>query len=80
MEIRQPSQATLDKYGLTLELWLAIWDHQDRMCPVCEKEPKTGTGVEFNIDHRHVPNYYKKTAEERRKYVRGIVCNHCNRV
>ena len=79
MEIHQPSQSTLEKYGLTLDLWLAIWEHQGKKCPVCDKEPKTGTGVEFHIDHRHVPKWSAMPPEERRKYVRGIVCHWCNR-
>jgi hypothetical protein len=79
MEIRQPSQATLDKYGLSIELWLAIWEGQGRKCPICNKEPKTGTPVEFNVDHKHTPKWKKMLPMERRLYVRGIVCQWDNR-
>lgn len=79
MEIHQASQAVLDKYGLTLREWQAMWDKQGRMCPICNKEPKTGKPTEFNVDHKHVPKWKTMKPEERRKYVRGIVCQWCNR-
>jgi hypothetical protein len=79
MEIRQPSQATLDKYGLSLELWRFIWETQGKKCPICFKEPKTGHPCEFNIDHKHVRNYDKLPPEVRRNLVRGIVCQWDNR-
>ena len=79
MEIKTPKQATLDKYGLSLEGWKEIWKRQGKKCPICGKEPKTGTGCEFNVDHEHIKSWKKMPPEERRLYVRGIVCYMCNR-
>jgi hypothetical protein len=79
MEIRTPSQTTLDKYGLSLGEWLAIWEHQGKKCPICNKVPKTGSPTEFNIDHRHTPRWKKLLPSQRKTYVRGILCQWCNR-
>ncbi len=79
MEIREASEATLKKYGLTRDEWRAIWVEQGMKCPICEKTPKTQTPVEFNIDHQHVRGWKKMSPEEKKKYVRGIVCGWCNR-
>ena len=79
MEIKEASQNVLDKYGLTLAEWKDIWNRQGKKCPICKKEPKTGTPIEFNVDHAHVKGWKKLPPEERKLYVRGIVCNWCNR-
>jgi hypothetical protein len=79
MEIRQCSQAVLDKYGLTREEWQAMWDAQGKRCPICEKEPKTQSPTEFMVDHKHVRKWKTMLPEERKKYVRGLVCQWCNR-
>ena len=79
MEIRQPSQNTLDKYGLTLQEWMDIWERQGKKCPICEKEPKTLSPTEFMIDHKHVRKWKTMKPEDRKKYVRGILCQWCNR-
>lgn len=42
---------------------------------MCGKLPKSGR---LNIDHFHVKNWKKKPPEERKKYVRGLLCYMCN--
>ena len=79
LEIRQPSVTTLEKYGLVLEEWKTIWESQGKKCPVCEKEPKTQSPTEFMIDHAHVKGWKNMSPEQRKKYVRGILCYFCNR-
>jgi hypothetical protein len=77
--VRIPKKITLDRYGIDASEWLYIFESQGWMCPICKKKPKTGSPSEFNIDHIHVRNYDKLPPEERRKYVRGILCQWCNR-
>jgi hypothetical protein len=76
-EISLPSQATLDKYGLTLDEWLSFIPIQDgwRICVICEKPPRTGR---FVVDHKHVPRWKTFEPERRKQYVRGVICNTCN--
>ena len=66
-----PSQKTLDKYGLSSDEWVEIFKSQGEVCKICKKESKTG---QYVTDHAHVKNYKKLHPEERKKYVRGILC------
>lgn len=73
--LKVPSEATLKKYGLTAEDWLAIAASQNGVCFVCEKEPSTGR---LNVDHDHEKKWKSKPPEERKKAVRGLLCYFCN--
>lgn len=79
MKICVPSNITLKKYGLSLTQWQTIWANQHEKCPICGKEPKTGSPREFNIDHEHITGWKKLKPEDRLHYVRGIICHWCNR-
>jgi hypothetical protein len=74
--IHVPSKATLKKYGLDAESWLAILASQGWVCAICKKVPKTGR---FNIDHDHARRWKQRPPEERRRHIRGIVCWWCNK-
>lgn len=74
--IWQPTKATLAKYGLSLDEWLAILRRQDYKCGACGKTPASGRMV---IDHEHVKGYKKMPTEQRKLFVRGVLdwsCNH----
>lgn len=73
--MKLPTPVTLAKYGLTLEEWLAMAERQGGRCAICEKAPSTGRLV---VDHRHAPRWRKKPPEERKRYVRGLLCWTCN--
>lgn len=68
-----PSPQTLEKYGLTSDEWLAILKAQGWQCPICEKSHKR-----WNTDHEHVRGWAKMPPHERKLYVRGVLCWHCN--
>lgn len=72
--VRAPSAATLKKYGLTEIEWLGLFCTQGWHCPICLKR----TGVRWVTDHRHVPGWKNMEPEERKRYVRGILCSYCN--
>ena len=69
-----PSKATVTKYGITVDEWLALLHNQGWMCPICQKH----RGVKWTTDHEHVRGWSKMEPEERRRFVRGILCRHCN--
>lgn len=69
-----PGAATLRRYGLTVDDWLALLAGQGWRCPVCQKR----AGVRWNTDHDHVPGWKQKPPDERRRYVRGVLCAYCN--
>lgn len=73
--IKPPSVATLRRYGLTVAEWLTLLRDQGWRCPVCKK---SGPGVKWNTDHDHVPGWAKKPPEERKRFVRGVLCAYDN--
>lgn len=74
--VRYPSPATLKKYGLALADWVALLLDQGGVCPICGNIPSSGR---FVTDHEHVKGFKKMKPEQKRKYIRGICCQHCNR-
>lgn len=73
--LKVPSKATLKKYGLSAEAWIAIARRQDFQCFICQKTPSSGR---LNVDHEHVKGWKKMTPEKRRLYVRALLCFVCN--
>jgi hypothetical protein len=73
--IRAPGAATLKKYGLTAVEWFALLAGQGWRCPVCRK---SGRGVRWNSDHDHVPGWKLMGPDDRKRYVRGVLCAYCN--
>lgn len=78
MELKAPSPTTLRRYGLSLEEWNEIADRQNRVCAVCHKLP--GKRGILNIDHHHVRGWAKMEPEQRKRYVRGLLCYTDNSV
>lgn len=72
-DIREPAPSTLAKYGITLEEWWAFIP--DGVCPVCDRRPQSGR---FVVDHEHVRGWKAMPAEQRKLYVRGVLCVTCN--
>ena len=76
IQVRQPSRATLRKYGLDYAAWLSMLNSQNGVCAVCGKVPSSGMLV---IDHFHAKGFRRMKAEQKRQHVRGLCCNYCNR-
>lgn len=74
--LRAPSRATLAKYGLSFEDWFRLAERQRFVCAICLRLPNSGT---LHIDHVHVPGWRQLDPDERRLFVRGLVCFHDNR-
>jgi hypothetical protein len=71
----QPTLTTLKKYGLTVESWQELADHQNHACAVCKIEPTKGR---LCVDHEHIKGWKKMPPEQRVTYVRGLLCFFCN--
>ncbi len=71
--IKPPTKATLRKYGIDETEWLNFLAMQDWVCAICKKRHYS-----WNIDHEHVPGWKKMLPERRKRYVRGVLCIHCN--
>lgn len=75
MTIREPTRATLKKYGLSLDEWARMLKDQDWRCPICSQAPQSGR---FVIDHEHVKGWKTMKPEKRKSFVRGLLCWWCN--
>lgn len=75
MKLKHPSQKTLSKYGLTHDEWAEIAARQLGVCGVCGILPKSGR---LNIDHEHAKGWKKMPANQRKRFVRGLLCYMCN--
>lgn len=72
--ITPPTAKTLARYGLSAVDWVALLASQNWKCAVCLRD-----GRRWNTDHEHVPGWIRLPPEQRKIYVRGILCWHCNR-
>jgi len=73
--VQTPSAATLKKYGLSEPEWRAFLDAQGGVCAVCKQEPKKGR---LCIDHFHAKKWKKMPPDQRKLWVRGLLCWRCN--
>jgi len=77
MTVREPTPATLRKYGLSLDQWRQMLQEQGGVCAICRKVPKSGRLV---VDHEHCRGWKGMRPEQKRKQVRGLLCfMPCNR-
>jgi len=72
--IEPPSQSTLMKYGISRMDWLTMLARQGWKCAICRR-----IRGRWNIDHEHIPGWSKLAPEERKIYVRGVLCWYCNK-
>lgn len=74
--VKEPTGATLRKYGLDLSMWRKILFDQGGVCAICRSVPPSGR---LHIEHEHVKGFKAMPPEEKRKHVRGLVCSYDNR-
>jgi len=77
-----PTQKTLDKYGLTESDFQQMLKAQDYKCPICKKTPnpsKKDGKIRFVVDHYHAKGWKKMQPEQRKTFVRGLLCWYDNR-
>lgn len=72
--LKEPTPATLKRYGLTLQEWLDMAAAQGYTCYICHRAPKG----QLVIDHEHVIGWKKYPPEIRKLCVRGLLCFRCN--
>lgn len=75
MDVLVPSPATLKRYGLTADEWLAILRAQGGVCAICKRVPASGR---LHTEHEHVKGWKHLPPDQRKLYVRGICCFVCN--
>lgn len=65
-----------NRYGLSQEDFNELMDLQNGCCAIC-KQPFEG---QPHVDHEHVEGFEKMPAKEKRKYIRGLLCDCHNRM
>jgi len=65
----------MQTYGLSLDEWEEIFEKQEGTCWICRTIPKSGI---LCVDHLHLRGYKKLDLEDKKKYVRGLLCFSCN--
>lgn len=55
-----------------------MFTKQNGECAICHRHQYRFTEC-LSVDHLHVEGYSDLEPEEKFKYVRGLLCRHCNR-
>lgn len=65
-------------YGLTLDEYNAMYNEQGGVCKICGGVSSDGTSLA--VDHDHSVDFEWKflSSQEKRKYIRGLLCRDCN--
>jgi hypothetical protein len=79
--VKLPALKTLATYGLSMLEWLGYLglssEEEARTaqvtCPICERVME-----QFVVDHQHVRGWKTMPPEQRKQYVRGVICRGCN--
>lgn len=85
--IQVASAPTLGQYGIDRDDFVWMLEEQGFICPICEKKPVCSMKRcrteephgHMHIDHVHVRGFKRMDPAVRRTYVRGLVCQFCNR-
>lgn len=64
------------QYGITPEEYDAMLAEQDGRCRGCWRKPRV---KRLAVDHDHVPGFAQMPPEEKRRHVRSLLCDDCNR-
>jgi len=62
-------------YGITLKEWEQKLADQGGVCGMCNTLPNSGV---LCTDHLHIKGFKKMLPEQKKKYVRGLICFLCN--
>jgi hypothetical protein len=62
-------------YGISLDEYERMLAEQGGTCAICKRPPKAHS---LHVDHQHVRGWKAMPPEERRTYVRGLLCFACN--
>lgn len=67
----------LNLYGITLLEYSEMFENQNGCCAICGRHQSNFKKV-LNVDHQHIKDYEKMKSEDKKKYVRGLLCYRCN--
>lgn len=70
------SSVLKNNYGITLDEYEAMLGEQNGLCRLCFG---ISEGKNLAVDHDHVAGYDELPPDEKRRLVRGLLCDACNR-
>lgn len=62
-------------YGISLENWQEMLSKQKGVCYICKRMPNSKV---LCVDHIHVRAFKSLPEEDKKQYVRGLLCFMCN--
>jgi hypothetical protein len=68
----------LSRYGINCEEYEKMFTEQSGCCAICGRHQSVLTTT-LAVDHYHIRNFKKFPPEEKKKYIRGLLCFRCNR-
>jgi superfamily II helicase len=68
----------LKMYGISFSEYEAMLSSQNHSCAICGKH-ESHFSMKLAVDHYHIRNFKKFPPEEKKKYIRGLLCFRCNR-
>lgn len=71
----QKNKRLYQTYGITLEEWTEMFENQQKVCWICKTLPPTGR---LSVDHIHIKGFKKMEPNDKKQYVRGLLCFLCN--
>jgi hypothetical protein len=75
-KVKKADTLRFSRYGLSPDEYLAKLESQSRKCNCCGDDLVPGRKT--HIDHKHIEGYRGLSAELKKSYVRGILCENCN--
>lgn len=64
------------EYGLTVNDYELMLKAQHGVCAICERP---SIGRRLSVDHEHIKGFKDFRVEDKKKYVRGLLCFQCNK-
>ncbi len=64
------------KFGISLEEFDVLFLQQQSKCKACKSTEHNGRN--WSVDHEHIEGYADLPSNDKKKYIRGILCHPCN--
>ena len=66
------------KYGISIKEYDDLLTKQEGRCKTCGRH-ESKLKKRLGVDHKHIAGYSDMPPTEKRKYVRGLLCDDCNK-
>jgi hypothetical protein len=67
-----------NSFGITLDEYNEMFEARNGCCEICGRHQSHFTKA-LNVDHFHAKGYSKMKPDQRKRFIRGLLCGFCNR-